>query len=97
MTNIDERAKFEKWVCEVGVLPLTKLNAIDDDYLCPETETAWKAWQAASAESAKELAEKVDRFRHIHVKSDNGDICADCGFDLRDDIHVGFATTKKEG
>jgi hypothetical protein len=57
MTDKDREA-FEGWVCEVGVLPLTKINAIDDEYLCPETETAWKAWQAARAESAKELAEK---------------------------------------
>ncbi len=30
MTDKDMQA-FEKWVCEVGVLPLTKINAIDNE------------------------------------------------------------------
>jgi len=30
------------------------------------------------------------RFRHIHVnKHDGTDTCKECGFDLRDPIHVG--------
>ena len=29
----------------------------------------------------------LDAIKHMHVLSENGDMCASCGLDLRDDIH----------
>ena len=34
------------------------------------------------------MDELQDAFRHIHVRSDNGDKCALCDLDLRNNIHV---------
>lgn len=34
------------------------------------------------------IIELKDAFRHVHVKGDDGDACAKCGFDLRDEIHT---------
>jgi len=33
------------------------------------------------------LTELRDSFRHTHVRSDDADICALCGLDLRNEIH----------
>ena len=38
-----------------------------------------------------ELKDLRDTFKHTHVHSQNGDLCGQCGFDLRNPIHLRFA------
>ncbi len=51
-------------------------------------------------EESKRLREQVGMlvtaFQHIHVRSDNGDVCAKCGLDLRNEIHERWGATSKE-
>jgi hypothetical protein len=63
MTNVDERAAFEKWVStfkDADLTPANKESIFERSYTyeSDQTEAAWDGWQAARAESAKELAEK---------------------------------------
>src|SRR5690348_14648590 len=48
---------------------------------------AYAAKDAELAELRKEISLLLDHFGHYHKHGDNGDICAQCGLDLRHLIH----------
>jgi hypothetical protein len=66
MTNIDERAEFEKWVSKFGadLTPANKESIFERSYTyeSDQTEAAWDGWQArANLPTAEVSEDEVER------------------------------------
>jgi hypothetical protein len=61
MTNIDERAEFEKWVSkfDADLTPADKEIIFERSYTykCNQTEAAWDGWQARATLPTAEVSE----------------------------------------
>ncbi len=61
---------------------------------CPQREA--NANLIAAAPCLYEALDRLTMKRHIHVASDNGDICGLCGQDLRSRVHYGNGHSARE-